>query len=550
MRAGAADVISKQNNFKQNIVDKTNVINYYGFNQSNRFQGGYILDHNLKESQRLLYLDSIEKSFSDNRVLKGVTLSLHQGQITAMIGGNGAGKSTLMKIIMGIYFPDKGSVYIGNEEIKTFKPSNALDLGVYLVPQEPMLFPNMTAEENILIGLPGDRKANKKKLEQIITDLGWKIALGRNAELLSIADQQLIEILRGLLREAKVLILDEPTSSLTFKEIKTLFSMVERLKNQGIGIIYITHRLDEVFELATDVVILKDGRITSEGKVSEYTKKDLIRNLLPQNVEVDSSGEIEMKEAEPAEVEQGKVVLEVSNLTGYGFTDISLQLHEGEVLGIAGVVGAGRTELAEAIFGIEPVISGKVYLDGKDITGLSTKEVVDLGLNYVPEDRHANGIFKITSVVENITAASMSYVSKFFTKRKKEVDVAQKYIDDFRIKVTDEEQILGSLSGGNQQKCVIAKVLASNPKVIILDEPTRGIDAAARADVYKIVSKLKEEGLAVLMISSDLEEIVSLCDRTLTMYSGSINAEMCREEMNLDSIMAASFNVLTKEVGR
>lgn len=466
-----------------------------------------------------------------------------------MIGGNGAGKSTLMKIIMGIYSPDKGSVHIEKEEIKTFKPSNALELGVYLVPQEPMLFPNMTAEENILIGLPGEKKENRQKLVKVIKDLGWKISLNRQAELLSIADQQLIEILRGLLREAKVLILDEPTSSLTFNEIKSLFHTIEDLKEKGIGIIYITHRLDEVFDLATDVVILKDGTITSSGPVSDYTKEDLIRNLLPKNVGVDQKGEIEPVGEETIRKTSGKVLLEVQNLTGFGFSDVSIKLYEGEILGVAGVVGAGRTELAEAIFGIEPVLSGKVILDGRDITGLTTRDVVNLGLNYVPEDRHAHGIFGITSVVQNITAASLDKVCRFFTRYGSEVKVAEKYIEDFRIKVTDEEQRLGSLSGGNQQKCVIAKILASNPKVVILDEPTRGIDAAARADVYRIITKLKEEGLAVLLISSDLEEVVSLCDRTLTMYNGVINSEMTRENMNLDRIMAAAFNVLSQEVG-
>lgn len=502
----------------------------------------------INSANQLVFLDQIEKSFSDNRVLKGVTLSLHKGQILAMIGGNGAGKSTLMKIIMGIYSPDKGSVFIEKEEIKTFRPSNALELGVYLVPQEPMLFPNMTAEENILIGLPGEKKENQLKLVQLIKDLGWKIALNRQAELLSIADQQLIEILRGLLRDAKVLILDEPTSSLTFNEIKTLFHTIEELKEKGIGIIYITHRLEEVFELATDVVILKDGTITSSGPVSDYTKEDLIRNLLPKNVEVNNKGEIEFVSEDIERKISKKVLMDVQNLTGYGFSDVSIKLYEGEILGIAGVVGAGRTELAEAIFGIEPILSGKVVLDGKDITGLTTREVVNLGLNYVPEDRHSHGIFGITSVVNNITAASLNKVCGFFIRYGSEVKVAEKYIEDFRIKVTDEEQRLGSLSGGNQQKCVIAKILASGPKVVILDEPTRGIDAAARADVYRIITKLKDEGLAVLLISSDLEEIVSLCDRTLTMYNGVINSEMNRGNMNLDRIMAAAFNVLNKEV--
>lgn len=502
------------------------------------------------DETRLIFLNGIEKSFSDNKVLKGVTLKLHQGQVTAMIGGNGAGKSTLMKIIMGIYSPDKGQVFIKDKEIKSFKPSNALNLGVYLVPQEPLLFPNMTAEENILIGMPGDKKANKVKLGKIIKDLGWKITLGRNAELLSIADQQLIEILRGLLRESTVLILDEPTSSLTFNETKTLFEVVEKLKEKGIGIIYITHRLDEVFQVATDVVILKDGTITREGKVAEFTKDILIENLLPKSTAGDQEEKVENKEKEKIKEPkvQGTPVLAVKNLCGYGFQDISFNLHEGEILGVAGVVGAGRTELAEAIFGIEEIVSGEVLLNGENITGLSTQKVVMKGLNYVPEDRHCNGIFGITSVMTNITSGSLDQVSDFFTNYKKEYALAHQYIDDFRIKVTDEEQRLGSLSGGNQQKCVIAKILASHPKVIILDEPTRGIDAGARADVYRIIEKLKKEGLAVLLISSDLEEIASLCDRTITMYNGSINFEMSREDMNLDLIMAAAFNVLRKEM--
>ena len=498
---------------------------------------------------RLLYLHDIEKSFSDNRVLKGVTLSLHKSQVIAMIGGNGAGNSTLMKIIMGIYSPDKGEVFINGEEIKTFKSSVALDKGVYLVPQEPLLFPNMTAEENILIGMPGDKKKNREKLIGQIKELGWKINLGRKAALLSIADQQLIEVLRGLLRESKILILDEPTSSLTFNEIKSLFETIENLKNKGIGIIYITHRLDEVFDIATDVVILKDGVITGSGPVSEFTKDDLIRNLLPKEIREQKTDIMTEKIKDREKTARNEEpVLTVKNLTGYGFSNVSFKLFQGEILGIAGVVGAGRTELAEAIFGIEEVVSGEVYLGVEKITGLPTGQVVKRGLNYVPEDRHANGIFNLTNIVWNITSASLNNVCRIFIRYGEEIEVANRYIDDFRIKVTDNEQKLGALSGGNQQKCVIARTLASNPKVVILDEPTRGIDAAARADVYRIIQKLKDEGLAVILISSDLEEVVRLCDRTVTMYNGSINFELAKENMNLDKIMAASFNVLHKEI--
>lgn len=494
----------------------------------------------------LVQLNDIKKSFATNLVLKGVTLSLNPGEIVAMIGGNGAGKSTLMKILMGIHMPDSGDIYINGE--KTFLPSPSVSLqkGIYYVPQEPMLFPNMTVEENVLIGMKGNRKDLKRRLSDMMKRLGWNIGLSRTADTLSIAEQQLIEIIRGLLRDSKILILDEPTSSLTFKEIESLFKIMRDLKDQGIGMFYITHRLNEIFEIATHVVLLRDGVITSSGPVENFTKDILIKGLLP--VDIKSSIKEENKINKRACDYSKEPVLELKNLTGYGFKDISLKLYPGEILGIAGVVGAGRTELAEAIFGIGEIVSGKVLLKGEDITGLKTVDIVNKGLNYVPEDRHYNGIFSITDVVCNMTSCSLKNLSKFYLNFRKEKEIADKYIKDFRIKITGSDQVMKSLSGGNQQKVVIARMLSTLPKVLILDEPTRGIDAAARADVYKIIHELKNEGLAVLLISSDLEEVIELSDRSLTMYSGSINCEFKQDDINIDSLMSASFGVLDKEV--
>ena len=480
------------------------------------------MENNKKpDAENLLQVCDIYKSFGDNAVLKGMTLSLASGEVLSLIGGNGAGKSTLMKIIMGIYTHDSGKVIVNGKEMTAGKTTEALSSGVYMVPQEPLLFPNMTVEENILIGFTKPQSELHKELVDTMKKIGWNLELNRKANTLSIAEQQLVELLRGLLRHAKILILDEPTSALTFKEVESLFKVVKDLKAQGIGIIYITHRLDEVFEISTDVGIMRDGRITLMGKIEEFTKAALVKGLLPDATD------------------QQEIVNK----------NTSLKVYPGEILGVAGVVGAGRTEMAQTIFGMDKVLGGKVYLDGNDITGLSTQKVMKAGVNYVSEDRHADGIFKISSVAYNITSGvlSESFMGKVFLNQKKEKSLTQQYIDDFRIKVTGQEQEVGSLSGGNQQKVVIGHALATNPKLIILDEPTRGIDAGARTDVYNIIKGLSKKGLAVLLISSDMEEIIELSDRAVTIHQGRLNCEFDRADINQENLTKASFGVIGKE---
>ncbi|TCZ69938.1 ATP-binding cassette domain-containing protein [Paenibacillus albiflavus] len=496
-----------------------------------------------KES--LLECESIVKSFGDNHVLKGIDLCLHSGEVISIIGGNGAGKSTLMKIIMGIYRADRGKLVLSGKELKNINPSIALSNGVYLVPQEPMLFSNMTVQENILLGLKGKKTENKKKLDSLIEELGWKIDVYRQAMTLSIAEQQLVEILKGIIRESKILILDEPTSSLTFNEIKSLFSVIEDLKSKGVGIIYITHRLNEVFEISTHVVIMRDGKITLKGKVSEFNNELLIKALLPEESKLDV--ERKLTEEVVEKKGDGHSVLKIENLSGNGFSNVSFDVYSGEILGLAGVVGAGRTELAETIFGRDKVHSGKVSLEGTDITSLPTRKVIESGLNYVPEDRFKNGIFKISDIGMNISSASLRSMGKFFINKNYEGELYLEYKDSFKIKSSSINEEIANLSGGNQQKVVIAKALASIPKILILDEPTRGIDAGAREDVYKIIYKLKSEGVAILLISSDMEEIVQLADRALTMYRGKINAQYVKKEINPENLMSSSFGV-TKEV--
>lgn len=498
-------------------------------------------DEGRTDKEIVVSFRDIKKSFSKNIVLKGISLDISRGEVVAVVGGNGAGKSTLMKILMGIYQPDGGEIWVDGKKATLSTPSAALGHGIYYIPQEPMIFPHMTVEENILIGFKEKRSVLKPHLIELMKKTGWQLALDRKGETLSIAEQQLVEILRGLMREASILILDEPTSALTFHEIEALFKMIGVLKNQSISMFYITHRLAEVFQVASRVVILRDGMVTIDGPVEKFTKEMLIQGLLPPCNTGENSVCFTKKRAD-LNYETLQPLLKVENLCGHGFEDVSFSVYPGEILGIAGVVGAGRTELATSIFGLDEITSGCVYLDNTDIAHLTQNETIEKGLNYVPEDRHENGIFMNADVTSNITSALICRM-KFFLDRKKEKSIARKYIDSFNIRITSQEQLLSSLSGGNQQKVVLGRILSTDPKVIMLDEPTRGIDAGARRDVYRIIQELRNTGVGILLISSDMEEIVELCDRAAVMVQGRMEYFFTGEEIELDSLMCAAYGV-------
>ena len=494
----------------------------------------------------LLSVRGIYKSFGLNAVLKGIDLDVMPGEVLALIGGNGAGKSTLMKIIMGIYSHDSGQLSMNGEPVALNRPADALARGIYMVPQEPLLFPNMNVEENITIGFDRSKAELHRELVDTMADIGWNLDLGRKAGSLSIAEQQLVEILRGILRHARVLILDEPTSALTFDEVKSLFKVTRDLREKGIGIIYITHRLAEVFDIATHVAIMRDGMITIQGPVDNFTREDLVKGLLPP----DAADHTQAKGASSSKVDySAQPVLELEGFSGYGFSDVSLKVWPGEILGVAGVVGAGRTEMATTIFGMDKTLGGRVLLNGRDITGKKTRQVIAAGLNYVPEDRHLNGLFKICDVTANTTSASLfgGALGKVLINRRAEYDITEKYVKNFRTKVTGHDQLAGSLSGGNQQKIVIGRSLATDPGLVILDEPTRGIDAAARGDVYHIIHQLREQGLSILLISSDMEELEELADRVVTMYQGRVNAQFQKADINQDNLTAAAFGIVKQE---
>jgi AI-2 transport system ATP-binding protein len=373
--------------------------------------------------------------------------------------------------------------------------------------------------------------------------LGWHLDLSRSARTLSIAEQQLVEILRGLLREARVLFLDEPTSALTFDEVNSLFKIIEDLKAKKISIIYITHRLNEVFMIATHAAIMRDGLITLHGKVGEFTREILVKGLLPD----DFTERAPQEQRKPVTYQGVKPVFELQDYSGYGFADINLKIYPGEVLGLCGVVGAGRTELAMTVYGRDSPRSGKVFLGGEEITGMKTRDIIKKGINYVPEDRFLNGIFKTSDVAGNLSSAYLGFLKGVFFNFEAERKISEKYIRDFRIKTTGQNQEMTSLSGGNQQKIVIGRALSTAPRLVILDEPTRGIDAGARGDIYTIINELKEQNVAVLLISSDIEEIVELSDRALTMFQGRINREFSKENISQDNLMSASFGVYKEQ---
>ncbi|MGG1575435.1 sugar ABC transporter ATP-binding protein [Fictibacillus sp. NRS-1165] len=493
-----------------------------------------------KES--LLQMSEIKKQFSENLVLKGVDMNVLSGQIHALIGGNGAGKSTLMKIITGLYRADSGQLFMKGEPVQFNSPGEAHKKGVYLVPQEPLIFPNMTVEENISIGLKQTKKVLKQKMRELNSTLGWNLDLSRLASSLSIAEQQLVELLRGLMRDAELLILDEPTSTLTHHEISSLFKIVKQLAHSGKGIVYITHRFSEIFELAHHISVLRDGVISASGPVSHFSYEKLIQNLMPEGKTFGSTMSVDYCKQEE-KTEDKTPILTVKTLFGKRFRSVSFNVFRGEVAGIAGIVGAGRTELAEAIFGISQCVSGEVFLDGEDISTLSVRERIDRGLVYIPEDRSAHGVFSIASLKGNLTSAILHKGKGWFLPFKQEQKIAEQYLRQLSIRALNSCQSAESLSGGNQQKIVLGKFLAADPKVILFDEPTRGIDASARMDIYELISELKKKGISIVLISSDPEEIMALSDHVWVMHEGKLVKKLENDAITLDQITSASFGV-------
>lgn len=479
-------------------------------------------------------VEHLWKSYGGIPVLQGVNIDVHEGEIHALVGGNGAGKSTLMKAITGVIDPDAGTITIGGNRVKNLSPKAAHANSVYMVPQEPKLFPNLSVYENVVLAL-GKRKVTKAKVAEVIDSLGHRINLDQPAGELSISDQQLIELVRGILREARLLIVDEPTAALTAREVDRLFSQLRRLAENGVGIFYVSHRMSEIFELCHRVTVLRDGNMVLQEKTADVDIDALVQAMVPD-------AQLQLRRNSTITVDRAcEPSMRVANMTGQGFANISFDVFPGEVLGIAGVVGSGRTELAETLYGLRPG-TGSIELNGKTFDHPTPRKSLRRGLAYVPEDRHAHGIFLIGDIVDNMVASVLDKVSTAgFISRSKENELTARFSKDLSLQAGSPKRRLANLSGGNQQKVSLAKALAAEPTVVILDEPSRGVDVGAREDLYLLIDQLAKEGLAVVLISSDFEEVVDLSHRIVVMREGRIREVLAGDEISLKSVRDLSF---------
>ena len=484
-------------------------------------------------------LVGVSMRFAATQALDDVSLALQAGEIHALVGENGAGKSTLVKILAGVYQPDTGTLLLDEEEIALRGPSHARSLGIAVVHQEPRLFPDLTVAENVFIGhAPGgalgtiDWGAMRRGASAIFSGLGVRMDPGAIVRGLSMADQQLIEIAKALSIEARVLILDEPTASLSAHEVERLFTIVRQTRDRGVAVLFVSHRLDEVFELCDRATVLRDGKHVVTAATSELTPADLVRHMVGRTVELFPKLESPV----------GDVLLEVEGLSrGEAFRGVTLSVRAGEIVGLAGLVGAGRTEVARVLFGVDRADAGTIRLAGETVSFTTPSAALAAGIAYVPEDRHQDGLVLDFPIASNVTLPILSRLfPRLLIRESTERRVGAKYVDELSIRATGVDQLVSALSGGNQQKVVLGKWLASEPRVLILDEPTRGIDIGAKVEVHRIISELAASGLAIILISSDLPEVLAMADRILVLHEGSVTAEIARADATEEAVMFAA----------
>jgi len=487
-------------------------------------------------------MEGITKSFPGAMALKNVHLEIGYGKVLALMGENGAGKSTLMKILTGIHQPDSGKIIYQGEEINLKNPGAALSQGIVMIHQELSPIPEMTIAENILIGREPAYKflgiVNRKKLRQTAADLLSLMDLSIDPDTkmkeLSISEMQMVEIVKALSYDARLIIMDEPTSAISDKEVRKLFEVISKLKEKNISVIYISHKIEEIFEIADSITILRDGEYIDTCSAKTLLYDDLIRKMVGR----------ELKEIFPKEiVEIKETILEIRNFNKSGeFSDISFELKKGEILGIAGLMGAGRTELAEAVFGLQSPDSGKLLLNGKEIKIKNPQDAINYGIGLIPEDRKLKGLILCRSVMENI---SLAYLNNFSTisgtiNLENERTESKRQVQNLKIKTSSISQTVERLSGGNQQKVVLSKWLIGNASILIFDEPTRGIDINAKAEIYKIMTSFIKQDKAIIMISSELPELIGMCDRILVLHKGKISGEFERENFSQEKILKAA----------
>lgn len=499
------------------------------------------------ENGRILHMEGIHKSFSGVSVLRDIHLSLYQGEVHALMGENGAGKSTLMKIMAGIYKPDSGSMFYHNKEVAWHNPMEARDKGISVIHQEISLSPNLTIGENILMGTPFPKnkfglvkwEAIYERAAEVLRSIGSSLDPRTKVSSLSVAQQQIVEIARALSFNSDVLIMDEPTASLTDKEIDKLFVIIRDLKKKGVAIVYISHRMDEIFQISDRITVLRDGQWISSCPIGETNPDLLVKQMVGREITDLFQRKRSSAASSPAPAHSRKPVLELAGVSDmHTVKNVSLRIYPGEIVGLAGLVGAGRTELFRTIFGVSKLTGGQIFLDGEPVSIKSPIDAIRYGIAHVPESRKEQGLFPNLSVKENIIMNRMPHYRKAKVLQYSRMEAeSDRLIRELGVKTASPEQNVMGLSGGNQQKVVIARWLSIGPKVLLLDEPTRGVDVGAKTEIHKIICELAEKGLAVLMVSSELPEVLGVSDRILVMHEGRIRAELSREEATQEQIM-------------
>lgn len=493
----------------------------------------------MKDKELMLEMRKISKSFPGVKALENVNIKAYGGEVLALLGENGAGKSTLMKILSGVYTKDEGQIFIAGKEVEVQGIKHAEQLGVTIIHQELSVLHNLTVGENIFLGNEKfdkyTRKINKKELRErsirFLEQIGCNIDPDTKVSDITVGEMQMIEIAKALTKNSSIIIMDEPTTALTDVETKKLFEVIRKLKDKGIAIVYISHRMDEIFQICDAITVLRDGKHVGDKRIEEVTKDDLITMMVGRKLE---------EQFPYKSVNRTKSLLKVENLSlGDKVKDASFEVNGGEILGISGLMGSGRTELAKTIFGEYKKDSGEIYVDGEKVNIKSPKDAIKYGIAYLSEDRKKEGLVLNMSVGENMTLASLQHYenqAKKINKQSEKKDV-EEFIKKLGIKTPSQYQIIKNLSGGNQQKVILAKWLMLSPKILIVDEPTKGIDVGAKKEIYEVLNELKKAGKAVIMISSDMPEILGVSDRILVMHEGKIKGELDRSEATQESIM-------------
>ncbi len=497
------------------------------------------------ERTPMLKMVGVSKSFPGVKALDNVSLMAYGGEVTALMGENGAGKSTLMKILSGVYKKDEGKIFIEGREVEVKGIKSAEEAGITIIHQELSVLNNLTVSENIFLGNEKHSKftgrINKKLLDErskmFLEQIGCDIDPNRLVSTLNVGEKQMIEIAKALTKNARIIIMDEPTTALTDVETENLFKVIENLRKKGIAIIYISHRMEEIFKICHRVEVLRDGKYAGSAEIKDIDNDKLIAMMVGRTIE---------DQFPYRDVEKGDLALEVKNLScKEGVKGASFTLRKGEILGIAGLMGSGRTELAKTIFGEYKKTSGEISLNGSPININSISDAINNGICYLSEDRKKEGCILGMSVGENMTLCNLKkYENKFKSlDKKEEAKDIEYYIKKINIKTPNKEQFIKNLSGGNQQKVILAKWLMLSPEVLIIDEPTRGIDVGAKKEIYELLNELKASGKAIIMISSDLPEVLGISDRIMVMSEGRISGELNRDEANQESIMKLAVGI-------